>query len=570
VKLSWPSPRTKPDAGAVGAVSAIASRARFARGAVDPAAGVLRGAALEATRSQLPQMAAALAYRTIFGLIPVMVVALVGVKVFVFQSDERLADAIRSALDYTGLGDIAIVEDPDFVGPPLPDAPTGLFSGGRLDEWIQTLVRNVSSISFEAITAVGLAALLYAAISMLVEIERAFNQIYRVPQGRSWARRVLLYWTLLTLGPLALALTFVLASQFRAWIWRVAEEKQLLGESGDIIGSGLISIGALGYLATVLVSMALLLLMYTSVPNTRVRLYPAMAGAFVGAVLWEAAKWGFTQYVVVSGSSSYGRLYGSIALIPLFLMWVYFTWVIILFGLQVSYYIQHGRLKTRAQPLVDLPRTIVEPSSTLTVLGVIGRGFESGKPVQVPAIVKSTRLHEGVVRLVVAKLAEQGLLHRVDAGGSADEEDNYTLARPPSSIRVADVLKLGFEISEATDDGVSSVAEVADAPESIAATLRKAQLDAAGNRSLADVMRLSDTPAPATPARPIESQTPGIPVTRKGEPQSATMNGGEARTSVRESITADIAPSLARPLPGVGGSGTEGHGTDIRTPHARA
>jgi YihY family inner membrane protein len=227
VKFGWPQSKRAHDGGAVGA---IASRARLARNAVDPAAGVLRGAAIEATRSQLPQMAAALAYRTIFGLIPVMVVALVGVKVFIFQTEDKLTEAIRSALSYAGLSKIAVT-DPDFVGPADP---------ARLDESIQSIVQNVSKIPFEAIGAIGLAAMIYAAISMLVEIERAFNQIYRVPQGRSWAKRVLLYWTLLTLGPTALALTFVLATQFRAWIWRIAEEKQLLGQGSDIVGSGLL------------------------------------------------------------------------------------------------------------------------------------------------------------------------------------------------------------------------------------------------------------------------------------------------------------------------------------------
>src|SRR5262249_6220086 len=160
-----------------------------------------------------------------------------------------------------------------------------------------------------------------------------FNQIYRVPLGRSWARRIVNYWSLLTLGALGLGTSFVMTE----WISRkiaYITENVVHGESSTIL------LGLVGYLLTVTVSTVMFLLVYTVVPNTRVKVGPALSGAAVAAVVWEASKWAFTQYLKFS--TGYAKLYGSIALIPLFLLWVYVTWCIVLFGLNVAYYLQHG------------------------------------------------------------------------------------------------------------------------------------------------------------------------------------------------------------------------------------
>ncbi|HWQ28598.1 MAG TPA: YhjD/YihY/BrkB family envelope integrity protein, partial [Dehalococcoidia bacterium] len=143
------------------------------------------------------------------------------------------------------------------------------------------------------------------------------------PAGRSWARRITQYWTLLTLGTILLFTTFYVGEKFKSWAADV-------GESTGLMGRGPVALAVIGYSVTVVISTLLLLLAYLTVPNTKVRWRPALVGAFVAAVLWEAGKWGFTQYLRYS--AAYERIYGSIALIPLFLLWVYLTWLIVLLG----------------------------------------------------------------------------------------------------------------------------------------------------------------------------------------------------------------------------------------------
>lgn len=458
--------------------------------AVDPTMRALQSAASEAQKSRLPQMAAALSYRTLFGLLPVVVVGLIVVRTF--TSPQTQADVIRGAMERFGVSNIVVsapVETGSAVGgsaapaggatsalsPEMMGPPVETLSGTQsLGEWVTAVIyRADANINFGAIGLIGVATLIYAAISMLVEIERAFNQIYRVPVGRSWMRRITNYWTLLTLGVGALVATFYIGARFEAWVAQAIESR------GLSLGSGALTLTLVGYGVTVAISTLLLMLAYTVVPNTRVKALPALCGAAVGAILWEAGKWGFGQYLAYS--TSYAKLYGSIALVPLFMLWVYVTWFIVLFGLQITYQMQHGLKRTQARPISDAGPAMADPAAALSVMGAVTRGFNAGKRLTAGEIAQAAKLNEAIVGLVLEPLLERGLVVRVEhdglGGGGSEEEPVYTLGRPAAGIRAADVLAAGF--------AVSGAAEVADMT---VVSMRRAQLDAVGERSLAEVV----------------------------------------------------------------------------------
>lgn len=484
----------QPSSGALIGMSGVSkatskARAGFfaAKRPADPAITTVRSAAADAQKSRLPQMAAALSYRTIFGLLPVIIVALVAVKYF--ASEDHVRMAVERSLEYSGLSAIAVSPETmadwraDMMGPPPPpsgpaDAPAAAAGGeetaaaegkdngppAAVDKWITDLIERVNSVSLKAIGLAGAVMLIYAAMAMLVEVERAFNQIYRVPRGRSWIRRIMQYWTLLTLGPLALIATFYVGQQF------MGQAQDLAERQGLKLGSGTWTMTAIGYSTTVAISTCFFFIAYLSVPNTKVRVRPALVGALSAALMWEAGKWGFTQYLRHSAGTA--QLYGALALLPLFLLWVYFTWLIVLFGLQIAYELQHGRAKTRAQPISDMGPTLVDPAAALVVLTAIARGFESGKSLDAPGLTAATSLPEPVVRMVVGKLAERGLLHRLETG-TDEAEPSYALARSPGSIRAAEVLELGYELAGATDT------------DEAIQRLHRAQIDAVADQTLA-------------------------------------------------------------------------------------
>jgi membrane protein len=478
------------------ATSPRSGRNWFKKQSEKPLPGTMRSAAADAQKSRLPQMAAALSYRTIFGLLPVIIVALVAVKYF--ASEEHVRTAVEKGLEYSGLSAIAVPEevvanwDSEWMGPPPPtptappvgDEPAAVAGmegagteGGAapaesrppaaVDKWITGLIDGVNKVSLKAIGLAGAIMLIYAAMAMLVEIELAFNQIYRVPRGRSWARRVMQYWTLLTLGPLGLVATFFVSQQY------IAKAQAFAAERGVQLGSGTLTTTLIGYAITVAISTTFFFVAYITVPNTKVKIRPALMGALAAALLWEAGKWGFTQYLSHFGGTA--KLYGALALLPLFLLWVYFTWIVVLFGLQIAYQLQHGRANTRAQPIAEYGPALVDPAAALAVLTAVARGFDEGKTLDATGIAKSTALAEPVVRLVVGKLAERGMLHRIDHGAD-DEEPTYALARSPSTIRVSEVLELGYELAGTTQSDESVM------------WLHRAQIESVGEQTLASLI----------------------------------------------------------------------------------
>ncbi|MBC7770877.1 MAG: YihY family inner membrane protein [Pyrinomonadaceae bacterium] len=504
---------------------------------------MIRIFAAQSQRSRLPQMAAALSYRTIFGLLPMIVVSLVVLKSF--QSDQDIERMVHKALAYAGLTEIGIkkptpigaadeseffsqlqdesaffepkpVEVPsDPTTQPVPaveqppdtkpantdrnqDASDEITDDlqratiarrvdpddGSLASIVSTLVARASAVNFKAIGIIGGIMLIYAAISMLVEIERAFNQIYRVPVGKSWIRRIFQYWTILSLGSLLLFASFYVGEKFK-------EGVETFADTRGIDRTNMIWLAISGYGITVLVSTVLLLLMFLSVPNTRVRLIPALGGAVVAAILWEAGKWGFTQYLTYSGSSSYAQLYGSIALIPLFLLWIYVTWLIVLFGLHLSYHLQ----QLRAGESLALPGgqvvgwsdaaepAVVDPASALAVMETVATGFRVGTPTPMRELVRQTRASKSVIEMICARLSDRGFLLRV--AGGPDGNPSYALARPPESINAGDVLRVGYDLSgPAIGDGEMPQSS----PASVVEVLRRAQIDAASRSTLAGLL----------------------------------------------------------------------------------
>lgn len=435
--------------------------------------GLIRDSAAEAQRSRLPQMAAALAYRTVFGLIPVFVVSLVAFKVFFANDKSKLADLISRVLDYFRISSIAVQNVPAVD----PVAATSPLPNENLEKLIRDLVEKVSDINYAAVGYVGLAALIYAAVSMLVEVERAFNQIYRVPVGRSWVRRITQYWTLMTLGTLGLAATFVVGEKFNTWLHGTVT----WGGPG-----GAVFLATVGYLTTVCITVAMFLLAYTVVPNTRVQIGPALAGAALAGLAWEAGKWGLSQYVRYS--AGYSQLYGSLALLPLFLVWVYTTWVIVLFGLNFAYYLQYGRRHAKAQPTEPVAPVIVDPASVLALMAALAKRFREGKPSEARDLTADVGVPEAIVRQMLERLAAAGLLLAV----RTDEEPTgqFTPARPAERISAGEVLRVGEELT----GGVRS--------DPVYTSMREARLDRVGTRTLASFIG-DDGQGTAGPVRDV-------------------------------------------------------------------
>ncbi len=400
---------------------------------------VLRYCARHLGEDKAPVLAAALSFRVLFGLVPMLVVATV-VSRSVLQ--DRFPAFVRSIIDELGLGEVSLAAN-------TSDAPS------NLGTWMEELVSGASSVNLAALGWVGFVVVAFSALWVLVTIEDGFNHIYRAPGGRSWLRRLLVYWFLLTFPTALLGVIPVIAARLDALQSTLPEGGTLADILDLAIGTGTIWI--------------LLTMAYLWVPNTRVEFRPALIGAFVGAVLIEAAK--HLLGVYTTHALTLNKLYGSLGLIPLFMFWMYLMWMFVLFGLEIAAIIQtlRGRgvdVLVGTEP--ELPR--VEPLVVLRIVRRIAEGFQAGHPTSVEDLVQTFRVEIGAIRMLVQRLERAGVVARLE------DPDHVTLARPAESIEVEQVLTLGFEAS-----GIDP-----DEHDGLGARLRQAQRDAVRGLRLSD------------------------------------------------------------------------------------
>ncbi|MGQ0626844.1 MAG: YhjD/YihY/BrkB family envelope integrity protein, partial [Phycisphaerales bacterium] len=474
----------------------------------------------------MPRMAAALAYRTIFSLIPLLLLSFLTLRLFQ-NSGDVIGGMLRKLLDLSGLSALA-VDDGSKVGPSVLDARPEVLDQIRallgadwqayeaaqrvvrdgqassVERWITQMVTNFDGINFGAIGLVSAATLIYAALSLLVEVESSFNAIYGASRGRSWVRRVLQYWLVISLGPLMLYAGFIVADKFKEL------SGSLAAGTGQAAGPWLVHMT--GYLATVSISTALLLVLYVIVPNTVVRFRAALVGAFVGGLLLELAKFSFARYFSAEG---YKSVFGALALLPLFLLWVYIIWFIVLFGLRVSFLLQNGKRGVllgalRASNGLGLAGgSWVEPARSVGVALAIAEAFDKGHGAQVERLCETAEIPEQNTRMLLQRLEDAGIVHRVarERGASAGKSEVFMLSRPADQILVGEIVAVGQLLAGPVAPGPSG---------ELIGKIRKAQVDAVGQITLASLLR---------PIRPAARPNPSAPAPGVAALRAGTENG---------------------------------------------
>ncbi|WP_429011075.1 virulence factor BrkB family protein [Aeromonas allosaccharophila] len=189
-------------------------------------------------------------------------------------------------------------------------------AGDMLKEYIDGFVANATNT-----TAVGIGALVVVALMLISAIDKNLNYIWRSTQSRPLAQAFAMYWMILTLGPVLIGASIAISS----YIFSL----RLFGAE-SLFGIGYLLLRGLPFLFSVLT----FLLVYTVVPNCKVRLIHAFIGALVAATLFELAKRGFAIYI--TNFPSYQAIYGALATIPILFVWVYLSWLVVLFGAEAT------------------------------------------------------------------------------------------------------------------------------------------------------------------------------------------------------------------------------------------
>jgi len=270
---------------------------------------VIRQGARQLSQDRASMMAASLTYRTLFGLLPVTVVGAGVAKAI--MGVERFQEFLHSSIAMLGLNEVQleVAEDGKAV---------------TLGNWLSDIVSSGMNVNIAALTWVGLLVLVYSAITLLVDIETSFNVICRAKKGRSWLRRLPLYWFVLTFGPVLVAIAF----------WTDTQVTHFFSTMITWEFVHWITANVWDYVLCCFV----LLLLYRMVPTEKVSMRPAVIGACIAAFLLIAGK--ATLGLYFSHAMSLKHMYGSLGLVPVFMFWLYLMWLIILLGLQISAILQ--------------------------------------------------------------------------------------------------------------------------------------------------------------------------------------------------------------------------------------
>ncbi len=334
---------------------------------------------------RLFESAAALAYTTVFALVPLAMVVFGVLKVFpVFDEWSKALSTYVFA---------------NFV----PSAAREVEA--KLTEFSQ----NSSTL-----TAAGVIALVVSLLITLNSVETTFNRIWRVASSRPLLPRFITYWTVVTLGAIAAASSLAVSAQIFALPVFATDQGRVL--QGFAIG-----------VAPVLIAFAAITAVYRVVPHRTVKMRHAMAGALLATVLVESIKWALGLYL--SRFESYQKIYGAIAAAPILLLWIYLLWIAILLGASLASTLSAFRYQPAA---MRLPLGY-EIYGLLRLLGRFDQARDEGRGLHSDQMLEmEPMLTDSLLQQILAQLVQIKLLRR-------DEEGEWLLARDLDDMTLAEL-----------------------------------------------------------------------------------------------------------------------------------
>ena len=277
-----------------------------------------------------------------------------------------------------------------------------------------------------AIGVVGFAALLYTSISLLTSIEKVINRIWGIQTHRPLGRRLIVYWAFLTMTPILLAAslsmtTFVQSNA--AYVW-LTTHVPFFGKATLL-------------LTPYVVAWILFTVFYTFMPNTRVHPGAAFMGALISGSAWEGMKtvyfWYNTHFITNF------KFYGALGTIPIFLLWVYLSWIIVLFGAEVAFAAQHVNTYKREIEQTRLSAADRDRLALVVCVEVVKPFICGQRPPSGEEVARTLNSPVRVVHEILFELSSQGILRAVTLPDRKDP--GYLPARDTAVMTARDVLQ---------------------------------------------------------------------------------------------------------------------------------
>lgn len=340
--------------------------------------------AVRAQQDRLFQVAGSLTFTTLLALVPLLTVALTVFSAFPMFAD--FSSAIRS-----------------FVLANLVPAAAGKV----VTVYAEQFTQNTGKL-----TALGMLLLTIAAVMTMLTIDRTFNTIWRVRRPRSLVSRLLIYWGVLTIGPLLIGASLYVTS------WLLTRSMGLVGPSE--------AVSTIYRLVPLILTILAFSFLYRTIPNRPVAVHDAVMGGILAGLLFEAAKAAFGAYI--RQVPMYKLVYGAFASIPIFLIWIYISWMIILLGAVFAAalpYLRNGGVRVRKALGAEL-------LDALALMHLLYNAHLEGHVLHTDELRARVRLPHEQCEELLERLARPGWVAR--AAG-----ETWVLARDAGEIRLADV-----------------------------------------------------------------------------------------------------------------------------------
>lgn len=256
---------------------------------------------------------------------------------------------------------------------------------------------------------VGLLTLFITVLAMLSNIEKSFNAVWGVEETRSLFRRFADYFSVVIIGPVFILAAISMNSTLQSnAVVHALQQKALVGDLLILLFKVVPYVGM--WIAFTL--------LYVFMPNSRVSVRAALIGGVFGGTLWQLAQWGYVHFQV--GVSKYNAIYGTMAALPIFMMWIYLSWVIVLLGLELTYAIQNMRTVSQ-----EVRSTEVNYGSrewlALSVLLVLAEDFYRGLPPRtLEKLSSELQLPPRLTGSILQQLVRLGFLSEVHTEGDRD------------------------------------------------------------------------------------------------------------------------------------------------------
>ena len=339
--------------------------------------------------------------------------------------------------------------------------------GSAATQLTESVMQFVANMRGELLGSIGLAFLVYTVITTIQKVETSFNFVWRVDRPRSFGRRFAEYLTVMILGPILLAVAIGLLgsaehSPLARWLHAVAPFAAILGVAGPLVPYAIVAV--------------VFTCMYAFIPNIRVQPRAALIGGLTAGIIWALVGKVFTAVILYS--SQLVAVYSGFAIVLTTLIWVYLSWLILLIGAQLAFYVQFPQYLRHGQEAIELTGSDREQVG-LSIMYLIGRDYEAGNsPWDAGRLAAELDVPGIALAPVLARLERAGLI-------VATDKELFVPGRDPDGILLADIVEAvrTLQIGRLTLE-IHGVAAAAHVMREVEAAVR----EGLGARSLKDLI----------------------------------------------------------------------------------